>query len=91
MKIVFIPFSILMGLIAGAIGRKIFTAIWGVVDEEEAPDSSQRDVPWGKVIAAAAVEGAIFRTTKIAADRGLRQGFLSLTGSWPGEKEPDKK
>ncbi len=91
MKILFIPFSILTGLVAGMIGRRIFTAIWGVVDEEEAPDASHRDVPWGKVIAAAAVEGAIFRITKTAADRGLRLGFLSLTGSWPGEQEPDKK
>ena len=91
MKLIFTPFSIVLGLVAGMIGRKIFTAIWGVIDEEEAPDASQRDVGWPKVLAAAAVEGAVFRATKVSADRGLRKGFFSLTGSWPGEEKPDPK
>ena len=91
MKLIFTPFSIVLGLVAGSIGRKIFTALWGVVDKEEAPDASQRDVTWPKVLAASAVEGAVFRVTKVSADRALRKGFLSLTGSWPGEAKPDPK
>ena len=88
-KILFVPFSITGGLLAGFVGKKIFDGIWGLIDEEEAPDGSDRDVPWAKLIAAAAVQGAIFRAVKTATDRGSRQAFMSVTGTWPGEEEPD--
>jgi Protein of unknown function (DUF4235) len=88
-KIIFIPFSVAGGLLAGFIGKKIFDGVWGLIDEEEAPEGSHRDVPWGKLILAAAMEGAIFRAVKMATDRGSREAFMSITGSWPGEEEPD--
>ncbi|MFN2616843.1 MAG: DUF4235 domain-containing protein [Thermoleophilaceae bacterium] len=88
-KVLFIPFSITGGLLAGFVGKKIFDGVWGLVDEEEPPDGSQRDVPWAKLIAAAAVQGAIFRAVKTATDRGSREAFMSVTGTWPGEEEPD--
>jgi hypothetical protein len=88
-KILFIPVSITGGLLAGFVGKKVFDGVWGLVDEEEAPDGSQRDVPWAKLIAAAAVQGAIFRAVKTATDRGSRHAFMSVTGTWPGEEEPD--
>jgi hypothetical protein len=88
-KILFIPFSIAAGLLAGFVGKKAFDGVWGLIDEEEAPDGSQREVPWGKLLLAAAVEGAIFRAVKMATDRGSRQAFESLTGKWPGEQEPE--
>ena len=37
------------------------------------------------LLAALAIEGAIFRLAKGLADRGARSGFASLTGSWPGD------
>jgi hypothetical protein len=88
-KVLFIPFSIAGGLLAGFIGKKIFDGVWGLVDQEEAPDGSQRDVPWAKLLVAAAVEGAIFRAVKTATDRGSRQAFQKVTGTWPGEEQPD--
>ncbi len=72
MKLVFTPFSIALGLAAGLVGRKIFEQVWGLIDDEEPPESEHRDASWGKVIAAAALEGAIFRGTKEAVDRGAR-------------------
>lgn len=38
MKLLFTPISILGGLVAGAIGKKAFDAVWGLVDDEEAPE-----------------------------------------------------
>jgi hypothetical protein len=90
-KLLFIPFSIVGGLIAGQIAKKLFDGIWGVFDDEEAPEGSHRDVPWAKLILAAAMQGAIFRAVREAADRGSRQAFMGLTGTWPGEEEPDEK
>ena len=85
------PISIIGGLIAGFVAKKIFEQIWGLIDEEEPPDSSHRQVEWAKLIAAAALEGAIFRAVKQAADRGSRKAFMGVTGSWPGEERPEKE
>jgi hypothetical protein len=89
MKILFIPFSIVGGLIAGFLGKKTFEQVWGLIDHEEPPEPKHRYVQFGKVIAAAALEGAIFRATRAAVDHQSRRAFAGLTGSWPGEEAPE--
>jgi Protein of unknown function (DUF4235) len=88
-KFLFLPFSILAGLLAGLIGRKVFDQVWGLIDEEEPPDSKHLEISWGKLLLAAAVQGAIFRAVKEATDHGSRRAFMNLTGTWPGEEEPE--
>jgi hypothetical protein len=89
MKLLFIPFSILGGLIAGFLGKKLFEGLWGVVDNEEPPAAEHREVSFPKVVAAAAIEGAIFKATRAAMDHQSRRAFAGLTGSWPGEEAPE--
>jgi hypothetical protein len=91
MKILFIPVSIVAGLLSGLLGKKVFDQVWGLFDEEEPPDSSHREVPWAKLLIAAAIQGAIFRVVKMATDRGTRTAFLNTFGSWPGEEKPDRE
>ena len=88
MKLLFVPVSLAVGLLSGMVGKKVFDQVWGLIDEEEPPDSSHRDVPWGKLLLAAAIQGAIFRVVKMAADRGTRRAFMNATGAWPGEERP---
>jgi len=88
-RILFAPFSIIGGLVAGLLGKKIFEGVWSVVDKEDPPDPKDRDVPWWKVITALLLEGAIFRVVRGVVDRGSRQWFSRLTGSWPGEERPE--
>ena len=88
-KLLFIPFGLLGGLMAGFLGKKLFEGLWGLVDDEEPPEAEHRDVTWGKLLLANALEGAVFRATRAAADHGSRRAFASLTGSWPGEKAPE--
>lgn len=88
-RILFVPFSIGAGLLAGLIGRRLFTFVWGRIDEEEAPEPSHLRTSWTKVLSAAALEGSIFAITRAATDRGARQAFFRLTGTWPGEEEPE--
>ncbi|HEY5977762.1 MAG TPA: DUF4235 domain-containing protein [Solirubrobacterales bacterium] len=91
MKFIFTPISLLLGLIAGMIGQKIFEKIWGLIDEEEPPSPEHREFPWPKLIAALLVEGAIFRLVKGLTDHGARVSFAKATGSWPGEERPEKE
>ena len=58
MKILFAPVGIISGLIAGQIGKKIFDQVWGVIDDREPPEAEHRYASWGKVLLAAALQGA---------------------------------
>ena len=83
------PFSIVAGILAGLVGRKVFDQVWGLFDEEEPPDSKYLEVSWPKLILAGALQGAIFRAVKEATDHGSRRAFMNLTGTWPGEERPE--
>lgn len=85
MKIFFAPVGIVAGLLAGFVAQKAFERVWAVIDDEDPPEPERRDVPALKLVAALALEGAIFRVAKGFADRGARSGFTALTGRWPGE------
>ena len=69
-------------------GAKIFERLWGLVDEEELPRPEHREFSWPKLIAALALEGAIFRLVKGSVDHGARRLFAGATGSWPGDEAP---
>ncbi|MEA2296552.1 MAG: hypothetical protein QOE86_4191 [Solirubrobacteraceae bacterium] len=90
MKLLYKPFGIIAGLIAGFISTKIFDFIWSRIDDEEPPEATTEEAPIGKVLAAAALQGLVFRTTRAYVDREGAKGFRYLTGFWPGEKKPDR-
>jgi len=52
MKFVFMPLSILGGILAGLIGKKIFEQVWGLIDDQEPPESKHREIKYGKLAAA---------------------------------------
>ena len=91
MKLLFIPFSVIGGLASGFLAKKLFEQAWGVVDDEEPPKPTHREVGIGKVVAAAALEGAIFKGTRAVIDHKSRQAFANATGTWPGEQRPDEE
>jgi hypothetical protein len=88
MKILFTPIGVIAGVLAGLIGKKVFERLWGLIDDEEPPGPQHREVSWPKLVAALALEGAIFRLVKGLADRGARRAFATGTGTWPGEERP---
>jgi hypothetical protein len=89
MRLLFAPLSILGGLLAGLIGKKLFDQIWGLVDDQEPPQAEHRSVSYGKLAAALALQGAIFRVLRGFFDHGARMAFSRFTGTWPGEEEPE--
>src|ERR1700754_1476035 len=66
MKILYKPFGLIVGLIAGLVSQKVFNAVWGIFDKEEPPKPTTQEANWTKVIAAAAVQGVTFRVTRAA-------------------------
>ena len=84
-KLAYRPVGMLASMAAGTVASAIFKQIWRrVANEDEAPDALQSDYSLGKVLIAAAIEGAIFAAIKALIDRGGARGFERLTGSWPG-------
>jgi Protein of unknown function (DUF4235) len=90
-RLLFTPFSLIGGLIAGFVAKKVFDQVWGLIDDREPPESEHRRASWGKLIAATAIQGAIFRATRAAADHGARKAFAGVTGTWPGSEEPERE
>ena len=89
MKVLFVPLSIGNGLVAGLLARKLFDVMWGLVYDVEPPAPEHREIAWGRLLLAVAIQGGLFRVVRGAIDRASRQGYLALTGAWPGEERPE--
>jgi hypothetical protein len=89
MKLLYKPLGLVLGILAGLAGKQLFDFIWTRLDDQEPPEATTQEATWPKVLAAAAVEGIAFKTTRAAVDRYGAKGFYYLTGYWPGEKRPD--
>jgi hypothetical protein len=74
--------SVIGGLAAGAVFRKIWRAVAG---EDEAPKPTQPDRNWREVATAAALQGAVTGAVSALVDRGSLKGFEKATGVWAGE------
>ena len=90
MKLIYKPFGIVLGLLSGQVAKKIFSAIWGIFDDEEPPKPTTRDTSWAKVLGAAAVQGLTFKMVRALVDRSTAKGFANLTGAWPGPEKTEK-
>jgi Protein of unknown function (DUF4235) len=86
---VFTPLGIVLGLAGGQLAKKLFDWIWGLVDDEEAPESKHREIPLAKLLVALLVQGAIFRLVRGLVDHGSRHAWHRATGTWPGEERPE--
>jgi hypothetical protein len=89
MKAIYKPFGLIIGLLSGLVAKRIFDFVWTKIDDEDPPKATTEQADWTKIITAAAVQGVIFKVTRVVVDRNAAQGYMYLTGTWPGEKRPD--
>jgi hypothetical protein len=89
LKLMFMPFRLVGGIVAGLVSKKLFEGIWSRIDKEHAPDPQFREVAIPKLVAGLALEGAVFRAVRGVVDHAMRVAFFRLTGRWPGEKAPE--
>ncbi|GAA2109001.1 DUF4235 domain-containing protein [Microlunatus panaciterrae] len=84
-KVAYRPFGLVAGLVAGAISGIVFKQVWRrVAHQDDAPAALESEYGLGEIIAAAAIQGAVFATVKALVDRLGAKGFERLTGEWPG-------
>jgi hypothetical protein len=74
--------SVLGGILAGAVFKKVWAAVSG---EEEAPEATSPEYSTREVLVAAAVQGAIFGVVKAAVDRAGAKGIKKITGTDSGK------
>jgi hypothetical protein len=83
-KIAYKPVGLLLGAAAGMAAGLIFKKVWKVVrHDDDAPNATDEDRGWGEVLAAAALQGAIFALVRAAVDRAGAAGMRKATGQWP--------
>jgi hypothetical protein len=85
-KALFVPVSVLVGLLAGLLSKKLFTLVWAAIDGADPPNPKHRVEDHVKLAAALVLEGAMARLLRGGVDHASRHGFAHFTGSWPGEE-----
>jgi hypothetical protein len=85
-KLFYKPVSILVSVLGGMLAGAIFKRVWKMAaHQDEVPKATDAGHGWGEVLAAAALQGAVYALVKAALDRGAAEGTRKLTGFWPGE------
>ncbi|MFC0528450.1 DUF4235 domain-containing protein [Phytohabitans kaempferiae] len=83
-KVAYKPVGMVLGLGAGILAGAIFKQVWKLASgDADAPDAIDEERGWGEILAAAALQGAIFAVVRAAVDRGGATGVRRLTGRWP--------
>ena len=90
-KILYKPVSILISVLGGVLAGAIFKRVWKLVaHEDDAPKATDAQRGWREVLIAAALQGAIFALVKAVVDRAGAEGTRKVTGYWPGEDDPGR-
>jgi hypothetical protein len=78
------PVGLLLGMAAGAVAGFAFEQVWRVIPGTgEPPHPTDRDRRVGEILAAAALQGAVFAVVRALVDRGGAHAVRRLTGNWP--------
>jgi hypothetical protein len=83
-RIAYKPVGLLLGAAAGAVSGIVFKQVWKRAGHDDnVPNATDEDRGWGEILAAAALQGAIFALVKAAVDRAGAAGVRKVTGQWP--------
>lgn len=84
-KAAYRPVGLVLGMGAGLVAGVLFKQVWKIAaGDGDAPEAIDEDRGWGEILAAAALQGAIFAVVRAAVDRAGAVGVRRMTGSWPG-------
>lgn len=84
MRVLYQPLSLIASVLGGIAATAVFRKLWtATTGENDAPDATDPGRTWSEVVTAAAVQGAVFGGVKAVVDRGAATGFKKATGKWP--------
>ncbi|MGH2833705.1 MAG: DUF4235 domain-containing protein [Solirubrobacteraceae bacterium] len=86
MRLLYKPIDLLLGRIAKRLSRRLFKALWSVVDEHDPPSADAPQASWPKLLGASALQAVSCAVTHTTADRLGASAFHWLTGSWPAKR-----
>lgn len=90
MKLLYRPLSLVASILGGILAGAVFKKLWkAIAREEEAPQPDQPDRGWKEVATAAALQGAVAGGVRAVVDRGTLKGFEKATGVWAGASDGD--
>jgi hypothetical protein len=87
-RLLYRPFGLVSGIIGGLVAARVFGQVWGRATRDraaQAPKPLDSEYNLWQVLAAAAVQGAVFAVVKAAVDRAGARAFQRWTGEWPGD------
>jgi hypothetical protein len=85
-KLIYRPFGLFFSVLGGIVAGAVFKQIWKrVSDKEDPPKPKESEYSWRELLPAAMLQGALFGLVKAAVDRSGARAFEKLTGSWPGD------
>ena len=87
-KLLSLATSVVGGIVAGAIFKRLWKVAAG---EDEAPSATDARRGWPEILVAAALQGAIFAVVQAAIERGTAEGTAALTGVWPGDGDEQEQ
>ncbi|AZM52578.1 hypothetical protein DMA15_08165 [Streptomyces sp. WAC 01529] len=78
------PLGMAFGMLGGMVASSLFNRTWkAVAGEDDAPDAHDEERGLREILAAAALQGAIFAVVRAAVERGGAVGVRRVTGRWP--------
>ncbi len=87
-KILYKPVGITSSIIAGVIAGRLVQVTWKHAtpgDAADPPQPLESEYRMREVLAAAALQGAVFSLVKAITQRGGARLFERWTGEWPGD------
>ena len=70
MKVLYKPIGLILGHpLRPRRPKRIFDFVWTKIDDEDPPKGTTQHAPWVKILGAAALQGVIFKSTRVVVDR----------------------
>ena len=86
-KVLYRPVGLVSSVAGGLIANAIFKMVWrkgGPGENQDPPGPLETGHRLPEILAAAALQGAIFSLVKTAFDRAGARAFQQWSGEWPG-------
>ncbi len=83
MRLFYLPFGIIAGILGSRLGRKAFASIWGQLDDAAPPKPGTGEGTAAKVIAGQALQAGVMAASAAAVERVFARIFYYFIGIWP--------